>query len=333
MPPTHLDPTNSYDPPSTQNPHLESHFSAYEILQSDQFSLANYGQFDLQELKPSQAVSSHSSYMSSPAPSANRASSLLSVPSEDRESVDYLDKISRASYSSSLRTDRTASSLFSFTELLPEEGNENCLPESIDPAKLTSNHYPPIESPTKLRQKRRPAFLPTYNNRQKNPHIGSLGSLAGEIPLRTDKTPGVFACTACHHPFSGKGEWKRHEGSQCEPQKLWICMLGDVAVLTEKGWICAFCDAQTSSQDHAAIDTHLEEEHKVSYCSSKSVEDRTFKRKDKLKHHLQRIHALSEDSEHWSTWNQNAAPQVKSAWGCGFCGVFLFTWEGLYLES
>jgi hypothetical protein len=344
VPPRHLGTTNSYDSPNYQDSHLESQFSAYEIPENDQYPLAsNYGQFNTQEVEPSQAVervqrwsraaSSYSSYLSSPAPSVNRASSLLSVPSEDRECVDRPESRSRASYGSSLRTNTTASSSFSFTELLAEEGNEICLPKSIDPSKLTTNHYSSTEPSTKLRKERRPTSVPTPNSKQRRPHIGFLSSSAGEAPLRSDKSSGVFACTACQHPFSGKGEWKRHEGSQCEPQKLWICMLGDAAISTENGWVCAFCDEQRPGPDRAGIDTHLEEEHKVSYCSSKSVEARTFRRKDKLKPHLQRVHALSENSEHWLAWNQNTATQVKSAWGCGFCGVFLFTWEGLYLKS
>jgi hypothetical protein len=110
-------------------------------------------------------------------------------------------------------------------------------------------------------------------------------------------------------------------------------MLSDTAISTENGWICAFCSVLRPGPDRGGIDTHLEEEHKVSQCKSKSVAGRTFKRKDKLKDHLQRVHALSDNSEYWGAWNQNTAPQAKSAWGCGFCGAFLFTWEGLFLET
>jgi hypothetical protein len=223
--------------------------------------------------------------------------------------------------------------MFSFIELLTEEGNGNCLPESIDPAKLTTNYHPLAEPSTKLRQDRRPTSLLTHNNQQKRPHIASLGSSTSEALPRFDKTSGSFACTACQHSFSGKGEWKRHEGSQCEPQRLWICMLSDTAISTDNGWICAFCSELRPGPDRTGIDKHLEEEHKVSQCSSKSVAGRTFKRKDKLKDHLQRVHALSDNSEYWGAWNQNTAPQAKSAWGCGFCGAFLFTWEGLFLKT
>lgn len=272
--------------------------------------------------------------MSSTAPSANRASSLLSVPSEDWKCINGTNRWSGTSYRSSTLTDNTSSSMFSFTELLAEEeGDGNCLPESIDPAKLTTNYHSLSGPSTKLRQECRPISLPTHDSQQKRPHIASLSSSTSDALPRSDKTPGSFACTACQRSFSGKGEWKRHEGSQSEPQRLWICMLSDTAISTENGWICAFCSALSPGPDRTDIDTHLEEEHKVSQCSSKSVAGRTFKRKDKLKHHLQRVHALSDNSEYWGAWNQNTAPQAKWAWGCGFCGAFLFTWEGLFLET
>jgi hypothetical protein len=304
----------------------------------------NAGQLNPQEVEPPQAAhrvqrcssadSSHSSYLRSTAPSTNRASSLLSVPSEDWEGINGLNRLSGASYGSSSLTDNTSSSLFSFTELLAEEeGNGNCLPESIDPAKLTTNYHSLAGPSTKVRQQRHPTSLPTHVNQQRRPQIASSSSSTSDNLPRSDKTSGSFACTACQHSFSGKGEWKRHEGSQCEPQRLWICMLSDPAISTENGWICAFCLVLWLGPDRAGIDTHLEEEHKVSQCSRKSVEDRTFKRKDKLKDHVHRVHALSDNSRYWRAWNQKTAPQAKSAWGCGFCGAFLFTWEGLFLET
>lgn len=71
-------------------------------------------------------------------------------------------------------------------------------------------------------------------------------------------------------------------------------------------------------------------EHKFHVCKSKKYEARTFYRKDKLKQHLQQVHALSEScSALWETWNQ--APKKKWAWGCGYCGACSFTWEGMFL--
>jgi hypothetical protein len=282
----------------------------------------NGGQLNPQEVEPPQAVhrvqrcssanSSHSSSLSSTALSANRASSLLSVPSENWECINGTNRWSGASYRSSSLTDNTSSSMFSFTELLAEEeGNGHRLPESIDPAKLTTNYHSLTKPSTKLRQERCQTSFHNHDNQQKRPHIASLSSSTSEALPRSDKPSGSFACTTCQHSFSGKGEWKRHEGSQCEPQRLWVCMLSDTAISTENGWICAFCCELRPGPDRTGIDTHLEEEHKVSQCSRKSVAGRTFKRKDKLKDHLQRVHALSDNSEYWGAWNQNTAPQAK----------------------
>jgi hypothetical protein len=75
---------------------------------------------------------------------------------------------------------------------------------------------------------------------------------------------------------------------------------------------------------------HLMKKHKFHVCARKTFESRTFYRKDKLKQHLQQVHALSENcTGSWETWNQ--APKKKWAWGCGYCGGCSFTWEGMFL--
>jgi hypothetical protein len=137
--PPQLDTNDPNDSQSHQNLHLGSLLSTYEIPQIGQFSLTdNAGQLNPQEVEPLQAAhrvqhcssasSSHSRYFRSIAPSANRASSLLSAPSEDWEYINGPTRLSGASYGSSSLTDNTSSSLFSFTELLAEEkGNRNCL--------------------------------------------------------------------------------------------------------------------------------------------------------------------------------------------------------------
>jgi hypothetical protein len=75
--------------------------------------------------------------------------------------------------------------------------------------------------------------------------------------------------------------------------------------------------------------THLINDHKINVCTSKKLEARTFYRKDKLKQHLQQVHALSENcSSLWESWHQTA--KKKWAWGCGYCGGCSFTWEGMF---
>lgn len=168
-------------------------------------------------------------------------------------------------------------------------------------------------------------------------------------PAKQEKLPVKFACTVCTRPFASKGDWKRHEGSQCEPQKSWVCMMGDTPALTtpQGSFLCCFCDLELKphpSGHHgdrigertAEMLSHLEKEHKVNQCLRKGEGERTFRRKDKLKTHLQRVHGLVEGGRgEWERWSRGAGSAgvggvdgEKKAWGCGFCGGCLFTWDG-----
>ena len=148
---------------------------------------------------------------------------------------------------------------------------------------------------------------------------------------------GNYTCTTCHRHFNKKYEWKRHEESQHNPQQYWICMHGDPAIpisthpsgIASPGsaWICAFCDAQKANRE-LMVD-HLIRRHKINICARKRKEDRTFTRKDKLKQHLQQVHALGDGCERWEDWNEDA--RRKWAWGCGFCGGCSFTWNGMLM--
>jgi hypothetical protein len=145
-----------------------------------------------------------------------------------------------------------------------------------------------------------------------------------KIPPKSEKAQGKYVCTFCKLAFSRKGDWERHEESKHDPQTYWTCMLEeDPAVLTPAGWRCSFCN--TSKPSRNEIVEHLNE-HKISQCSNKPHGNRTWTRKDKLKAHLQQVHSLSENSNHWESWQRSASR--KGAWGCGFCGACSFTWEG-----
>jgi hypothetical protein len=158
-------------------------------------------------------------------------------------------------------------------------------------------------------------------------------------PLRYRKSPnlfespGKFACTICKRRFVRKGDWKRHESSQCSPQTIWVCMMGDKpAILTSAGWACSFCDAVEPGPDLTAIFDHLERAHRISKCLRKTMKSRSFKRKDKLKSHLSNVHALSATSDRWEGWHQRTATANVSRWACSFCGVELLTWESEFLH-
>lgn len=144
---------------------------------------------------------------------------------------------------------------------------------------------------------------------------------------KNSKVLGRFACTACREPFTSKYEWARHEGSLCEPQKHWICMLGNdpKIALESGGWKCAFCNATSSDRDE--IIGHLSREHDIEKCIRKPIVERTKTREDKFKDHLRKVHRLADGSTHWQRWHRAATPHEKHAWGCGFCGNTLHTWD------
>jgi len=158
-------------------------------------------------------------------------------------------------------------------------------------------------------------------------HTDSGQAKALNKPLpKAEKGPAIYRCTACPSSFSRKWEWKRHEDSQHDPQTYWTCMLGDPAVQTDLGWTCAFCDHTRTHRGEMVA--HLVREHKINRCTVKPMANKTWTREDKLKQHLQQVHALSETASRWKSW-QHPAVQ-KAAWGCGYCGACSFTWEGMF---
>ena len=158
--------------------------------------------------------------------------------------------------------------------------------------------------------------------------VKSINNTLPELPRDYGREQGKYQCTACHWSFARKGDWKRHEESH-DPQTFWTCMLGEPAVLSTAGWTCVFCGFLTSARLRNDMVMHLIEQHNIRTCKTKKIEDRTFNRKDKLKQHLQQVHSLSDDSNLWETWHES--PRKKFAWGCGYCGCCLYTWEGMPL--
>lgn len=144
-----------------------------------------------------------------------------------------------------------------------------------------------------------------------------------------DKGSWKYVCTDCEASFQRKGDWERHEASTHDPQTYWTCMLLDPAIQTLAGWTCAFCEIKM--EERGAMDEHLLSEHATGGCCMKRIisKNRTWTRKNKLKQHLQQVHRLGEGSRHWEAWQH--APRKKFAWGCGYCGACLFTWEGMLL--
>jgi hypothetical protein len=274
-------------------------------------------------------------------PSAfSESSPLLSQPMGHRRCMDGAYDGDRSSYGSSLRTWDTASTLVSFSDVYAEDLKPTDLIVPID-----LNESSPSINPNQLQVIRRPPPLSSF---------GPQKSITGEEvclsrvslsraherielpsnfkfpsepePTGSQKGQEKYRCTDCKQSFKRKGDWKRHmEGH--DAQIYWTCLLGDPARLSATGWTCVFCGSFKTAR--AEMATHLLHKHKIHLCTNKKIEARTFYRKDKLKQHLQQVHALSENCPaYWETWHQSA--KKKWAWGCGYCGACSFTWEGTF---
>jgi hypothetical protein len=272
-----------------------------------------------------------------PPSSFSESSPLLSQPMGHRRCLtDGNYDGDRSSNGSSLRTWDTASTLVSFCDmytedLKPTDSSESN--QSINPSHLqVAKRPPPLSSfgpqntmaeegvcLNRVSLSRAHARIQLPSNFKFPPEPEPSTSQRGQEKFK-------FICTHCKRGFNRKGDWKRHEESH-DPQTYWTCLLGEPATLSTTGWTCVFCSSFKVAR-HDMV-THLMNKHKIHVCTSKKLEARTFYRKDKLKQHLQQVHALSENcSSLWESWHQT--PKKKWAWGCGYCGGCSFTWEGSF---
>jgi hypothetical protein len=253
--------------------------------------------------------------------SAASSHPLLSSPPGYRTDWTYIADGELESDGFSLRRWDTSSTLVSVSDPFNDEKDADFELEAEGPVDTNpSVQRPPRPAESLFRQ-----FIPRAHPQIRLPRNHVFPELASisEAP----ESSGKYTCTDCKRGFNRKGDWKRHEVSH-DPQTFWTCMLGDPAILSPAGWSCAFC--VSSKQTRSEMVIHLIKEHKMFLCTNKPLGNRTFLRKDKLKQHLQQVHALSESSVEWETWHQ--ATRKKWAWGCGFCGSCSFTWEGMSLR-
>lgn len=145
-----------------------------------------------------------------------------------------------------------------------------------------------------------------------------------DIPQRAIK----YSCTICRQTFErkgAKGDWKRHEQTKCDQQKLWYCMLEEPITYTQvlNAWSCMLCNYANSDREEMV--SHISNQHRFQNCWGKPLAKRCHPRKDKLRDHLKKHHNLSEGFTGWEAWHQDQTE--KKAWGCGFCGDCFFTWD------
>lgn len=164
---------------------------------------------------------------------------------------------------------------------------------------------------------------------------GSRGSLASSIGDRrrrkrapmtqraaaqNAKSRGarIFQCTFCTDTFPAKYDWQRHEKSLHLALERWTCCPdGGVFVVPSTGCRhCVFCQAENPTVEHL-------ETHNFVQCQEKTLQERTFYRKDHLRQHLKLLHGTKFEPcmEAW----KSTTTEVKSR--CGFCPSVFSTWQ------
>jgi len=124
----------------------------------------------------------------------------------------------------SIRTWDTASTLYSIGEYQPDDlisSVSSQQTQQIDP--FTIDHSYPISrfSTGETFQNDGRCYPDTQTQTikplPKGGHSRSKSSsqsrLPPDVPPKAEKTPGKYACTACHLVFTKKGDWQRHESA------------------------------------------------------------------------------------------------------------------------
>jgi hypothetical protein len=126
-----------------------------------------------------------------------------------------------------------------------------------------------------------------------------------------------FQCTFCTDTFRTKHDWMRHEKSLHLNLEKWICTpLGPKIACTKTGqMMCVYCGEYNPTAEHL-------ETHNYDACGDKSVNERTFYRKDHLRQHLRLVHGckMTDSMESWKA----EAKYINSR--CGFCAEEFTSW-------
>jgi hypothetical protein len=127
-----------------------------------------------------------------------------------------------------------------------------------------------------------------------------------------------YQCTFCTEVFKTKYDWQRHEKSLHLPLERWICALQGPRTTKESvgKQCCVFCGEVQPDDNHV-------EAHHYSACQERSLQERTFHRKDHLVQHLRLVHGVEFAEWSMARW-MLPIPDVRSR--CGFCGTTMSTW-------
>jgi hypothetical protein len=165
---------------------------------------------------------------------------------------------------------------------------------------------------------------------------GSFGSLPSFVrsnrgrrrrrrapPVRANETLTqplkTFECTFCTETFRTKHDWQRHEKSLHLSLERWVCSPeGGKAVNPENGLMsCVYCGEANPDEAHI-------ESHNLLGCTERTLEERTFYRKDHLRQHLKLVHHVKFLPWSMDKWRVTS-PQIRSR--CGFCGIVMDSWS------
>ena len=129
----------------------------------------------------------------------------------------------------------------------------------------------------------------------------------------------TYQCTFCTETFKTKHDWQRHEKSLHLSLERWVCTPeGPIKFHPEYNRLaCVYCGIANPTPEHA-------EEHNHSSCAERSLEERTFYRKDHLRQHLNLVHDIKFQSWSMDSWKV-ATPEIRSR--CGFCGIIMDSWS------
>ncbi|CAI7566001.1 unnamed protein product [Penicillium bialowiezense] len=130
------------------------------------------------------------------------------------------------------------------------------------------------------------------------------------------KAARPFQCTFCTDSFPAKYDWQRHEKSMHLILDKWTCAPQGGIVEQDGIPHCVFCSAANPDGEHL-------ETHNFISCQEKTLQERTFYRKDHLNQHLRLMHNTKFQvcMEKW----QSSITEIKSR--CGFCDSTFQTWK------
>jgi hypothetical protein len=137
--------------------------------------------------------------------------------------------------------------------------------------------------------------------------------------INSSVAPRTFQCTFCTETFKTKHDWQRHEKSLHLSLERWVCSPnGPYQHCAEYNHLaCVYCGLPNPPEGHG-------EQHNHSSCAERSLEERTFYRKDHLRQHLNLVHDAKFQAWSMDQWKV-ATPEIRSR--CGFCGIIMDSWS------